>query len=202
MTDLPASPFTPDPSLGPTGDRRYAGLGLLRHGGTAYLYRAYDAYLQREVAIKVPHSDDPAALARLEREAEVGATAALRGHPGLCMVDGIEMLGDRRCLVMELVHGEELGWAAARLAPRDRIAIVRDVARTLHAVHEAGWVHRDVKPSNVMLRARIDPERAQSAPTPVLVDFGLAQVERARAEDRSGAPAAQMAVVGTPAYLA
>ena len=156
-------PLTSGTRLGP-----YEILATLGAGGMGEVYRARDARLGRDVAIKVlPESlaADTERLARFEREAR--ALAALN-HPHIAQIFGVEEQAGRRAIVMELVEGEDL---AARLGhgpvgAAEAIALARQVADALEAAHEAGIVHRDLKPANI--RQRPDG-------TLKVLDFGLAK---------------------------
>src|ERR671913_1967548 len=134
-------------------------------GGMGEVYRARDAKLGRDVALKIlpdAFANDPDRLARFEREAR---TLATLNHPRIAQVYGFE---DNRALVMELVEGEDLSARIARGAiPLDEaLPIARQIAEALEAAHDAGIVHRDLKPANVKVR----PDG-----TVKVLDFGLAK---------------------------
>jgi TolB-like protein/Flp pilus assembly protein TadD/predicted Ser/Thr protein kinase len=140
MMDEPGvAPLVPGSQLGP-----YQILTLLGAGGMGQVYKAFDARLGREVAIKVAgeHFSE-----RFEREAR--AVAALN-HPNICTVHDV----GPNYLVMELVDGETLREWFSRGLPMDRrLAIARQVLEALGAAHRTGVIHRDLKPENVMVRA-------------------------------------------------
>ncbi len=186
----------------------YRPLRELGRGGQGVVYVAEDVRLRRQVALKVLDGLGPGSeklLARFRREAEV---AARLDHPGICAVLDAGTDGGRAWIAMQLVPGDSLAKrfadSRARIAdgatpappfpPRtrehvDRVAALFErAARALHAAHEAGIVHRDVKPGNLALH---EEER------PVWLDFGLAR-------DDSGEDA-QLThtgdVFGTPAYM-
>src|SRR5438874_9705747 len=116
-------------------------------GGMGEVYRARDARLQREVAIKILpdlFASDPERLARFEREARM--LAALN-HPHIAQVFGIEESGKTRALIMEFVDGEDLSERIARAGalPLDEVVpIARQIAEALEAAHEQGIIHRDL----------------------------------------------------------
>ncbi|MGH9675174.1 MAG: serine/threonine-protein kinase [Bryobacteraceae bacterium] len=137
-------------------------------GGMGEVYRARDTRLNRDVAIKVllpAFANDPERMARFEREAY---TLASLNHPNIAAIYGLELFGDTRALVMELVEGETLADRIARGAiPLDEaLPIARQIAEALEAAHERGIIHRDLKPANV----KITPEGKVK-----LLDFGLAK---------------------------
>ncbi len=133
------------------------------------VYRAHDARLKRDVALKfLPDSvaGDPERLARFEREAQ--ALAALK-HPHVASIYGIEEENGVRALVLELAEGETLADRLARgpLPIPEAVATARQIAEALEAAHQQGIVHRDLKPANIQI--------AQDGVVKVL-DFGLARM--------------------------
>jgi Tol biopolymer transport system component len=156
-------PLAPGTRLGP-----YEVIAQIGAGGMGEVYRARDARLKRDVALKVlPESlsADPDRLARFQREAEV--LAALN-HPNIAAIHGLEEAGDVRALVMELVEGPTLADRIAQgaLPVDDALAIAGQIAEALEAAHEQGIVHRDLKPANIKVR----PDG-----TVKVLDFGLAK---------------------------
>ncbi len=187
---------------------RYLVLDLLGQGGLGRVFSAYDPELDRKVAIKLlePRASRGAAdlRARLVREAQ--ALAKVR-HPDVVAVHDVGVVGDQVFVAMELVDGTTLReWLLAK--PREWTEI-RDVfvaaARGLAAVHDAGLVHRDVKPGNILVGR---DGRVQIA------DFGLARALDREASEPDPRPTgarpsaladaltASGAVMGTPAYMA
>jgi serine/threonine protein kinase len=183
-------------SLGP-----YTIQAPLGAGGMGEVYRARDARLNRDVAIKViPPSvaDNPAALARFEREAH--AIAAL-SHPNILTIFDVGHSDGRPFAVMELLEGETLRARLAQgpLPVRKAVEIAALIARGLAAAHDKQIAHRDLKPENVFL-------------TPTggvkILDFGLARDTSAdtaltRLESPTMAPATTPGtVLGTVGYMA
>jgi hypothetical protein len=167
---------------------RYRLLNRLGTGGMSVVWRAYDEVLDREVAVKVLSPDvaaDPAVLDRIRVEAR---SAARLRHPNVVEVHDYGETADRLpYVVMELVEGRSLAevLTGGPLPWQSAVRVCAQVAAALAAAHARGIVHRDVKPSNVMVTT--DGVK--------LVDFGIsATVGEA---DVIGGE-----VYGTPAYLA
>jgi len=149
---------------------RYEVRGRIAAGGMGKVYEAYDPQLQRRVALKVLRSEllDTAGRehwrARLLREAQVMARLS---HPNVLAVHDAGSEGDRVFIAMDLVEGDTLSdWAAA--APRSWravLAVMLQAGEGLAAAHRAGLIHRDFKPSNVLV------DRSGRA---LVLDFGLA----------------------------
>jgi eukaryotic-like serine/threonine-protein kinase len=156
-------PLAPGSRVGP-----YSIVAQIGAGGMGEVYRARDARLGREVAIKVlpeQFADDPERLARFEREAQLLASL---NHPNIAHMHGLEESGGVHALVMELVEGDTLADRLARGAlPIDEtLAIASQIADALQYAHDRGVVHRDLKPANVKLTAD---------GTAKVLDFGLAK---------------------------
>src|SRR5687767_15370465 len=153
-------------------------LSLLGAGGMGEVYRARDARLNRDVALKVlpeAFTSDPERLARFTREAQ---TLAALNHSNIGGIHGLEDAQGRQALVLELVEGPTLADRIAQgaLPLEDALPIARQIADALEAAHEQGIVHRDLKPANIKLR----PDG-----TVKVLDFGLA---KAMAQSEPGAP--------------
>jgi streptogramin lyase len=170
------------------GYRLEAVIGL---GGMGVVYRALDLRLNRTVALKLVAPDlalDERFRARFAREAELAMSLE---HPNVIPIHDAGEVEGRLFLAMRLVEGGTLRTLlrdAGALAPSRAIAIVRQVANALDGAHAKGLVHRDVKPSNVLL---------DESEHVYLADFGLTRrfdEQRGKiGDDRS---------LGTPAYLA
>jgi eukaryotic-like serine/threonine-protein kinase len=135
---------------------RYVDLTLLGQGGMGAVYRGRDPDLDREVAIKVILDRTPDFVTRFRREAQAIARLA---HPNIVQIYdfGLDEEGNPY-FVMELVEGTPLDEVIRRrgggLPPRDAVRFAREAAEGLRAAHAAGIIHRDVKPSNVILDGR------------------------------------------------
>ncbi len=167
-------------------DDRYEVLEVIASGGMATVIQARDTRLGRLVAIKRPHSGPPGGDFA-ERMADEARAAASLNHPNLVTVHDYGTDADGPYLVMELVDGPTLQASADHLEPDQVLHYGAQLADALAAIHRAGILHRDVKPSNVIMSDR----------GPLLTDFGIARdptVTRDRTESGQ--------VMATPAYAA
>jgi len=184
-----------EPARRTLGDR-YQLQSLLAAGGMGQVWRAHDQLLGRPVAVKVLRSEytgDALFLARFRAEAQ---HAAALSHPNIAAVydygeePTIDGTGEHLAyLVMELVEGESLSVVLARrgtLSPDRTLDVLRQTASALAAAHQAGVVHRDVKPGNVLVR---------DDGTVKITDFGIAWSAGSVPLTQTGQ------VVGTASYL-
>jgi serine/threonine protein kinase/tetratricopeptide (TPR) repeat protein len=161
---------------------RYLVLGLVGRGGMGEVYAAYDPELNRKIAVKLLRGHpagtaDNASRLRLLREAQAIAKLS---HPNVVVVHDVGTFNDSVFIAMEFVEGHTIGyWMHFEARPwREVLKVFLAAGRGLVAAHEAGLVHRDFKPDNVMItkdgQARV-------------MDFGLA---RASVVGGSGPPPA------------
>jgi serine/threonine protein kinase/Tol biopolymer transport system component len=148
---------------------RYEVVAPLGAGGMGEVYRARDAELQRDVAVKIlPEalSSDLERVKRFEREAKAAAALA---HPNVLTVFDVGRQDGRAYLVFELLDGSTLAevMKPGALRTREVLEYAAQIARGLAAVHTGGLVHRDLKPANLFLT---------SAGIVKIIDFGLARV--------------------------
>ncbi|MFY1678828.1 serine/threonine-protein kinase [Streptomyces sp. WMMC905] len=172
---------------------RYRLLSRLGHGGMGTVWKAHDRIVGRDVAVKeprlpdhIPEREKVNVYTRMEREARAAATI---DHPCVVTVHDVVIEDGRPWLVMELVNGSSLGdrLAEGTLDTREAARIGLAVHGALAAAHEAGVLHRDVKPDNVLL-GRYDRV--------VLTDFGIAQIEGEQRLTEVGG------FVGSPEFIA
>ncbi|MFC7330348.1 Stk1 family PASTA domain-containing Ser/Thr kinase [Marinactinospora rubrisoli] len=183
---------TADPLVGATLDQRYYVESRLAGGGMATVYVAHDLRLDRRVALKVMHpslAQDPQFVRRFINEAHAVAKLS---HPNVVQVYDQGTDQGHVYLAMEYVPGRalrDLLNLRGRLAPHDALRIMAPVLAGLGAAHQAGMVHRDVKPENVLLTRDGQVK---------VVDFGLARVVEAAQEGLTKTGT----LMGTAAYLA
>jgi serine/threonine protein kinase/beta-lactam-binding protein with PASTA domain len=183
-----------DPLLGRLLDGRYQVTQRLARGGMATVYRAVDMRLTRTVAVKVMHvglGDEAEFARKFDREARA---AAKLSHPNVVSVfdqgQDVEGSNSRPYIVMEYVEGQTLRDVLNReapLPPARALELMEPVLAALAAAHDAGLVHRDVKPENVLIS---DRGRLKVA------DFGLA-----KAVSSQSSTATQGLLIGTVSYL-
>lgn len=179
-----------DPLMGHALDDRYEIVARLARGGMATVYRAIDTRLTREVAVKVMHTglgDDAEFAAKFDREARA---AARLSHPNVVSVFDQGHDQGRPYIVMEYVEGCTLRTVISREGPIDPIRaldLLEPVLAALAAAHEAGLVHRDVKPENVLIS-----DRGQIK----VADFGLAKAVTAQSSTATAG-----LLIGTVSYL-
>jgi len=157
------------------------------------VYFAFDEVLQRDVAVKVlnlrPGADYEAFAQRLRREAK---TLAKVRHRSVVRVLDLVDEDDILCLVLEYLDGPDLKTFAESPLPTDTVvAIVGALAEGLQTVHDAGILHRDIKPNNIVI---------VEGPHPVLIDFGLTAWDRSDVVTRDLTLTG--AIVGTPGFMA
>ena len=162
---------------------RYEVVAELGRGGMGEVYRAHDARLGRDVAIKLLVRDSAPALQRFLREARILAQLQ---HPGIPPVFEVDQHEGRAYLAIHYVAGtslEEMQLSRTRAAE-----VVRDAARAVQYAHEQGVIHRDLKPANMLVDAQ---------GRVFVLDFGMA-----KAIDAMPALTETGEILGTPAYMA
>jgi serine/threonine protein kinase/formylglycine-generating enzyme required for sulfatase activity len=161
----------------------------LGRGGMGVVYKAYYEPLDRTVAIKCLNRElvtNQEFTARFTQEARVVAKLS---HENVVSVYDIEEFQGDKYIIMEFIEGESLGGKIdreKRIAIPQAISIIRQTARALHHAHEAGVIHRDVKPDNIMITRRGQVK---------VMDFGIARVSGSGQNTRTGL------AIGTPHYM-
>ncbi|MBY0440634.1 MAG: serine/threonine protein kinase [Mycobacteriaceae bacterium] len=183
------------PRVGVTLSGRYRLQRLVATGGMGQVWEAVDNRLGRRVAVKVLKSEfssDPEFIERFRSEAR---TTAMLNHPGIAAVHDYgetQMNGEGRTayLVMELVNGEPLNSVlkrTGRLSLRHSLDMLEQTGRALQVAHDAGLVHRDVKPGNILITPTGQVK---------ITDFGIAKAVDAAPVTQTGM------VMGTAQYIA
>jgi serine/threonine protein kinase len=167
---------------------RYQVLRRLGRGGMGSVYLAHDSYLARDVALKIPQLNgqekDPKWLERFIREARMNVQ-----HPNICTIHDVGIQEGQPFFSMAYINGQPL---SALVTPENLLpegeaaALIRTVALALYAAHQAGIVHRDIKPGNIMI---------DDNGKPFVMDFGLAHRPTASTLTTAGK------IAGTPAYM-
>jgi serine/threonine protein kinase len=178
--------------------RRYRLVNHVGRGGMGAVWKAHDEVLGRDVAVKeviLPHGlTDEERAVQYKRTFREARAAARLGHPGVVTVYDVVEEDGRPWIVMELIHARSLDQVIKQDGPLDvrRAAdIGRQMLAALHAAHDAGVLHRDVKPSNVLVTGSTG--RGERA---VLTDFGIATAAGDATLTQTGL------VMGSPAYIA
>jgi serine/threonine protein kinase len=191
MTDplVPTGPWRPAEAdaQAPAQIDRYRVERLLGEGGFGRVYLAYDDDLKRSVAIKVPRKERISEPEDVEAYLAEARTLASLDHPHIVPVYDVGHTEDGLCFVVsKFIEGHDLATIIkeTRLYWTEAAELVTTVAEALHYTHRHGLVHRDVKPSNILI---------DNGGKPYIADFGLALKE----EDFGKG----MALAGTPAYM-
>ena len=157
-------------------------------GHVGSVWKAQDTKLDRVVAVKIPRNGqlDSSGAEQFLREAR--AAAQVR-HPNIVGVHEVGRLDDALYIVTDYIDGANLAqWISIRrLTPREAAKMCTKIADALHAAHEAGVIHRDLKPGNIMVDAKGEP---------YVTDFGLAKRETGEVT-----MTVDGAILGTPAYM-
>src|SRR5262245_54068297 len=165
---------------------RYRLLRELGRGGEATVYLAEDEVLGRKLAVKIfPPMPGEEASERLRREVSV---AARIDHPGICSIHDAGVVDGSPFIAMSYVEGKTLA-ECARSAPHEAVSLVARIAAIVAAAHEAGVVHGDLKPGNILVS---DDGRC------FVLDFGVARMMDESRQQPGGANR----LAGTLPYLA
>jgi serine/threonine protein kinase len=175
--------WMPLPRIGRFLLRKAVGQGAF---GTVYL--AFDEELRREVAIKIPRTGTFSSYEDVDRFLREARSAAQLQHPNIVQIYDVVRSDKFPYIVSEFIRGVTLAdvLASRRLAFHEAAELVRELALALGYAHASGVIHRDVKPSNIMLDVDQRPR---------VMDFGLAK------QDSDGSVTMDGAVLGTPAYM-
>jgi serine/threonine protein kinase len=169
-------------------------------GGMASVFKTWDHRVERIVAIKVLRSLDKNDLRAVERFRREARAAAALAHPNAVTIyDFVEEMG-QYFLVMEYIHGptlKQLIGQRRQLQPREALEIAAQVCSVLQVAHARGFIHRDIKPQNIMLAwgGMVSNMTGENIPLVKLTDFGIVRVVEDAGLTNSGI------VLGTADYL-
>ncbi len=173
---------------------RYRVIRELGRGAMGVVYEAVDPVIGRTIAVKTINLQglpDPSGASLLrERLFREARSAGMLVHPGIVVVFDVGQQGDVAYIAMERIEGSTLEQTLAsreRLNPVEVVAILHQTALALDYAHAKGVIHRDVKPSNIMIT---------SGGQVKVADFGIAKITTTQAQTRTGM------VMGTPSYMA
>jgi len=192
---------------------RFRIIRFIAAGGMGEVYEAHDLELGEHVAIKAIHSEflaKPSSITLFKREVNLARKVT---HPNVCRIfdlfrhktNGSGEATDAVFVSMELLHGKTLAETirqTRRMSVEQALPLVKQMACALKAAHDAGIVHRDFKPGNVVLVEKRDSEAIRA----VVTDFGIArqsggQTQRVCATE-TASTSTNEGFVGTPAYMA
>ncbi len=190
-----------DPYLGKLVAGKYLVETLLGEGGMGRVYKAIQQPLDKAVVLKVLSSDlqknEPSVVARFQREARASSRLS---HPNSIQVTDFGQMEEGALFIaMEYLEGRDLAQEMERVGffPEERlIHIASQIVSALADAHEAGVIHRDMKPENVMLvPRRDDPDHVK------VLDFGIAKLQEAKEGPDAVALTQVGLICGTPAYM-
>lgn len=161
-----------DPLISKVLGGRYRIDGFVAEGGFGRVYRAFDPELNRAVAIKVAKA---AAVKPPELLLEEARRVARLRHPGIVPIHDVGRDGELWFFVSDLIEGQSLAELDRKLSPTEAAGIVAQVADALQHAHEMGFVHQDIKPSNILMDEQGRPQ---------VTDFGIA-VNKEEISDRN-----------------
>lgn len=189
-----------DEYIGKLIARKYRVEALIGEGGMGKVYRATQVALDKPVVLKVLRQSllsDERTVARFQREAKA---ASRLNHPNsISILDFGQADGGALFIAMEYVSGRDLHQILSREWPLPEARIIRIIAQVLSALqdaHAAGVIHRDLKPENIM----VEPRRGGEADFVKVLDFGIAKIQDAGAEEGPALTRAGF-VCGTPEYM-
>ena len=166
---------------------RYAPLHLLGQGGMGRVWLARDLKLERNVAIKFVRGDDADLARRIVSEARAQARV---NDDRVCKVYDVGEVEGRVYIAMQHVDGRPLNQLVKKLSYEQKALVMRGAALGVHEAHRAGLIHRDLKPTNVMVEQGADGELR-----PFVMDFGIAR-------DWTESTTMTGTVLGTPQFMA
>ena len=192
-------PPPPEPAQRPPLRPAWAGPGArtlgryrlgprLGKGGMGEVFEAWDALLDRRVALKTLSLPNPAGILRFMREAQLQARVS---HPNVCRIFDVDASGELPVIAMQLVAGPNLYQAAPGLTVAEVVEIMGAVAMAINAAHRLNLIHRDLKPGNILLE-----RDGMGGWSTYVADFGLAKDLAADGNTET------QTLMGTPEFVA
>ena len=172
---------------------RYEIVGEAGRGASAYVYKAYDPHLQRNLAIKVLRNELGYDAEYREAFVREGRLSAKLIHPGIVTIFDVGVFNKKLYIVMELMEGfsfEKILKTLGKVSLNTIMEMAIQLSRALHYAHEQGVIHRDIKPANIIVL--IDNKTVK------LMDFGIAHLNNSYGT----ATKKTDKVTGTPEYMA
>lgn len=160
---------------------------LLGAGGMGLVYQAWDAKLSRMVALKFLRNSLGQTSKRFLQEARAQCRIE---HDNVCKVYEAGEVENMPYIAMQYIEGQTLRLAYKEMSLEEKVQVMRDIAKAIHAAHRLGIIHRDIKPDNIMLTKSEDGKWH-----PIVMDFGLAKEVGNKGLTQTGA------LMGTPAYM-
>ena len=140
---------------------------VLGSGGMGQVFKGYDSNLKRFAALKILHAETPQLNRRFAQEARLQAKI---DHPNVCKVYEVGEVDGKHFIAMQFIAGKTLRDAAKELKLEEKLRIIKQVAEALHSAHKEGLIHRDIKPTNIMV-----VKNEEGIWQPYILDFGLAR---------------------------
>jgi len=164
----------------------------LGRGGFGIVYKAFQADLQRIVALKFLHSDSEESTERFTREARIAANLS---HPNIIAIYEVGQHDGKPYITMQYVDG--ITTNKASLSIREAVFVMRDAAIAVDYAHARDVIHRDIKPHNIMVtQERSGTTAGDTTRRTLVMDFGLA-----RSANKGGTLTTEGQVMGTPAFM-
>jgi predicted Ser/Thr protein kinase len=164
----------------------------LGRGGFGVVYKAFQADLQRVVALKFLHTDSEESTERFMREARIAANLS---HPNITAIYEVGQHEGKPYITMQFVDG--ITTNKASFSVREAVFVVRDAAIAVDYAHARDVIHRDIKPHNIMVtQERSGTSPAETTRRTFVMDFGLA-----RSANKGGTLTTEGQVMGTPAFM-
>ena len=172
----------------PTRIGKYEIKEQLGSGGMGEVYRAYDTSLNRFVALKILYADNPDSIRRFLEEARVQAGIE---HENICKVYEAGQQDGKNYIAMQLIKGKTLLDASRAMTQEQKLTAMCQAADAMQAAHQQGLIHRDIKPTNIMVEKNENGEWKL-----FICDFGLARGSETPNLTMTGM------ILGTPPYMA